>query len=130
MDMTEPLARVRHLAAESPGLRLLLLHGSRARGEAHAKSDWDFAFLANPDYDVDGLLASLGEAVVADDIDLADLSRASVVLRHAVAADGVVLHEQTEGEFHAFQIAALTDWSDMEAVIRTESQALLSRLHS
>lgn len=44
-------------------LRLLVLHGSRARGDHHAHSDWDFAYQAAPGFDVDGLLTSLVEAV-------------------------------------------------------------------
>ena len=130
MDMPERLDRVRRLASASPGLRLLVLYGSRARGTAHARSDWDLGFLADAGFDVDGLLAGLAEDLGADHVDLADLSRASVVLRHAVAGDGVVLHERAPGEFHAFQLGAVTDWSDMEMVIRTESDALLARLHS
>lgn len=41
---TLPVA-IAELAATMPGLGLLVLHGSRARGDAHQRSDWDFAYL-------------------------------------------------------------------------------------
>jgi hypothetical protein len=37
----------------------LILYGSRARGTAHAASDWDFAYEADAAFDPDGLLAGL-----------------------------------------------------------------------
>jgi predicted nucleotidyltransferase len=45
------LAEVARLADDEPHLRLLLLYGSRARGDAHARSDWDFGYLADPEFD-------------------------------------------------------------------------------
>jgi len=41
------------------GLRLLVLFGSRARGDERADSDWDFGYLGSPSLDVDGVLATL-----------------------------------------------------------------------
>ena len=82
---------LRRLAAESEGLRLLALFGSRARGDSHSASDWDFGYLADPAYDVDGLLARLSERLCADRLDLVDLARAGGQLRFRAARDGRVV---------------------------------------
>jgi hypothetical protein len=63
----------RALATALPGLRLLVLHGSRPRGDPHAGSDSDFAYRAMPGFDPDALLAQLPDYLKADRIDLADL---------------------------------------------------------
>jgi predicted nucleotidyltransferase len=51
------------LAPSTPGLHLLLLHGSRVRGAAHAGSDWDFGYLGSTQLDVGGLLATIIETL-------------------------------------------------------------------
>jgi len=103
--------------AQQPGLRLLVLHGSRARGDAHAQSDWDFAYSAEQGFDVDGLLALLVESLGADRVDLADLDRAGALLRHRVASDGVALYEEAPGNFQTFQIEAARIWCDLAPVL-------------
>jgi hypothetical protein len=35
-----PIDRVARIAEQTPDLRLLLLFGSRARNDSHARSDW------------------------------------------------------------------------------------------
>ncbi len=126
--MTPSLGAASAIAATFPALELLVLHGSRARGDAHEASDWDFAFQAGPDFDPDALLARLAEALHANHIDLADLDRASALLRHKAAGDGVVVFERTPEVFKRFQIEAITAWSDMEAVLRAEYESMLARL--
>jgi predicted nucleotidyltransferase len=41
------------------GLELLVLHGSRARGDAREDSDWDFAYLAAAEFDLSLLSGTL-----------------------------------------------------------------------
>jgi hypothetical protein len=54
---------------------------SHGRGEAHARSDWDFAYEADATFAPDGLLASLADRLKADRIDLVDLDRARRLCR-------------------------------------------------
>ena len=68
---------LREAARATDGLELLLLFGSRARGDAGAASDWDFGYMATADLDVATLLATIVEVVGSDRIDLVDLRRAS-----------------------------------------------------
>jgi len=125
LSLSEPV--VTQVAGLS-GLRLLVLHGSRARGQAHAGSDWDFAYLADPGFDADELLMRLVEGIGADRVDLADLGRAGALLRQRVASDGVVIHERRPGEFQRFQIEAATVWCDLAPVLNPVYRGVLEAL--
>lgn len=113
------------VAGGTAGLRLLLLHGSRARGDHRPDSDWDFAYLADAAFDADGLLARLTETLGSDKVDLADLSRASGLLRFKAASEGHAVYEAEPGEFDTFRLAATTAWCDMEPVLRRAFDARL-----
>jgi hypothetical protein len=110
------------------GLQLLVLHGSRATGRAHARSDWDFGFLADPGFDADGLQAQLAEGLGADHVDLADLGRAGALLRHRVASSGILVHERTAGAFQAFQVDAAQVWCDLAPVLEPAYERVLGAL--
>ncbi len=100
-----------------PGLRLLVLFGSRARGEADAAADWDFGYVATDDFRPDPLLAALMLAVKSDRIDLVDLTRAGGQLRYRAARDARVLFESPAGQFERFWVEAVSFWCDAGAVL-------------
>src|SRR4051794_40166490 len=56
------LAELVRVARATPGLELLMLFGSRARGDARPDSDWDFAYLASGGLDVLSVIASIASA--------------------------------------------------------------------
>ena len=58
------------LAARQRGLTLLVLFGSRARGDAGANADWDFGFLADSSVDPWVITAALAETVGSERLDL------------------------------------------------------------
>lgn len=119
---------MRKAAKAAPGLKLLVLHGSRARGDARPGSDWDFAYLASPVFDADALLANLGEAIRSDAVDLADLSRASGLLRYNAASDGIAVYERDSGAFEQFQLDAISAWLDMAVVLGPAYDERMERL--
>ena len=121
------LDRVRALAAAQPGLALLVLYGSRARGTPHAHSDWDFGYVADAGFDPRPFLGELVSALACDGVDLVDLERASGQLRYRAAAEGLVIAERA-GAFSAFWTAAVGYWLDMQDVVRAEYTRALSRL--
>ena len=55
MSDDAPLATLRPSVAAIPGLTLLILFGSRARGDSQPASDWDFGYIASPEFDPDRL---------------------------------------------------------------------------
>lgn len=98
-----------------PYLKFLVLFGSRARGDAYERSDWDFAMLcdeearqkaiADKPY---GFLAVHNAIEDCFDIggermDVVDVTRCSALIAHYIAAEGVVLYESEIGVFRDFQ---------------------------
>ncbi len=110
------------------GLRLLVLFGSRARGDAAPGADWDLAFLADSGFDPDALMADLALGLASDDIDLVDLSRAGAQVRFRVARDGLIVHEAMPGEFGRFWVDAVSFWCDAAPVLERAYEGVLSRL--
>ncbi len=116
------------LAYATPGLDLLLLHGSRARGGARAGSDWDFGYLGGNRLDAATLLAGLVEALHDDRIDLADLATAGGLLRFRAARDGEVLFESRPGLGEQFRLEAVGFWCDAQPLLQPGYQSVLDRL--
>lgn len=112
-------------AREQTGLRLLVLVGSRARGEPHPGSDWDFADLADSDFDPAELHRRLSLALGSNQIDLADLAAASALFRYQAALDARLVSGDPE-LFDEFRIAAVTVYLDMEPVLTRACRDVLA----
>lgn len=119
--------KLESVARRHPALDLLIIYGSRARGEAHAASDWDFAYLGRG-VDGDRLRADLMAVVASDDIDVVDLRRCSALLAFHAARDGITLYQSQPDAFPDFQIHATLNWLDMEPVVRAAHREVLARL--
>jgi len=115
-------------AADLPGMSLLVLHGSHARGDAGPRSDWDFGYLADDRLDPAALHARLTVAVETDAVDLVYLASASALLRFRAAKDGVPLFERPAGAFGEFQLDAVRFWCDAGPVIRAAQADVLAAL--
>ena len=126
--MQEILDRLSRTARTVPGLRLLAMHGSRARGDAHGRSDWDFAYLAADGFDELALRAALAHALKTDDIDVADLARAGGLLRYRVAREGIALYEHVDDAFENFCYQATIFWLDAQDIIRSAHADVLGGL--
>lgn len=122
------VAALRAAAAHQPGLALLVLFGSRARGDAAAHSDWDFGYLSDGSVDPLAITAVLAEAVGSERLDVVDLARAGGLLRFRAARDGVLLYEAQPGVFDGFRFDAARFWFDAEPVLRPGYDAVLERL--
>jgi len=107
-----------NILEQAPYIKLLVLFGSRARGDAIPNSDWDFAFLCDEDirkqyekgdwdsYRVWGILQKAFQ-LLDDQIDVVDMGHCSDLLAHDIAQDGQILYERNSGEFTAFKQAKL-----------------------
>ena len=104
-----------------------MLHGSRARGEAHEGSDWDFAFLG-PGVDVLSLGSALARILGTDAVDIADLAHANGLLRYRVARDAEVLLESAPELWDRFWFEAVSYWLDMEPIVRAGREAFIESL--
>jgi hypothetical protein len=121
------MEHVKALASGEPHLNLLVLYGSRARGDNGPRSDWDFGYLADERFDPDAFRGALVRALQSDDVDLVDLGRASAQLRYRAAGEGVTVIGRP-GAFEAFWLNAVSYWLDMQDVIRAEYEGVLGRL--
>ena len=117
-----------NLASASSGLRLLLLFGSRARGDASPQSDWDFGYIANDSFDPSALVARIMTAVDSDRVDVVDLNRAGGLLRFRAASDGLVVFESAEGAADEFRLQAARFWCDAWPVLERDYEGVLSDL--
>ncbi len=115
-----------------PYLRLLVLFGSRARGDHFPSSDWDFALLFDEElrqqyepgdgwncyrsWSVLQRILDLGD----DEMDWIDLKNASDVLAHTIAAEGKVVYEKTAGEFEAFRRRSLKTTAELRQIYHKE----------
>jgi hypothetical protein len=121
-------AALARLAEATPGLEVLLLFGSRGRGEAHASSDWDFGYIASADFDASTLLAAIVETIGSDRVDLVNLSHGSALLRQRAARDGQVLFEARPRLAEQFRLDALQFWCEVGPLLRQEYEAVLAGL--
>lgn len=128
MPTGDRLEAISRAAAGHGGLRLLVLHGSRGRDEAHGRSDWDLGYVGDATLDPAALLATLTEQLGTDTVDLVDLERASALLRFQAAGHGRCLYERTPGSFETFVLDATLFWCDAEPVIRRAHAAVLDGL--
>jgi predicted nucleotidyltransferase len=88
--------------AQALYITLLVLFGSRARGDADSGSDWDFAFLCDEEqrksyetggwdsFRVWGILQDIFN-LLDDQIDVIEMKDCSELLAHYIALDGKVL---------------------------------------
>ncbi len=112
-----------------PQLRLLVLFGSRARGDAHEESDWDLGYLAEPGVDALALHAELVEGLGTERVDLVDLERAGGLLRFRAARDGRALVD-SNGHFEAFWIESVRFWCDAQPILDAGFEDILRELPS
>ena len=119
---------VRTIASGTAGLELLVLFGSRGRGDGHGGSDWDLAYLGTQSLEIGRLHAELTTKLGTERIDLVDLARAGGLLRFRVARDGVPIYESTDGVFQAFWLRAVQFWCDARHVLDASYETLLANI--
>ncbi|MBD2150014.1 nucleotidyltransferase domain-containing protein [Pseudanabaena sp. FACHB-1277] len=112
-SLSELKQLVPNLVQEIPFLKLLILFGSRATGQNHEDSDYDFALICDQqiyqDWKKKGKswfsLYSIFENVFDlpnETVDIVDLDRCSPILAHEIACDGKLLYEKRSGEYDEF----------------------------
>lgn len=128
MDQATAIRSIAHVAARHRGLRLLVLFGSRARGDATVRSDWDLGYIADAGLDAEALLADLVATLHTDEVDLVNLERASGLVRFRAARDGVPVLEGTRDAFGSFWFDAVSFWCDAGPIIRAGYDDVLAEL--
>jgi predicted nucleotidyltransferase len=127
-DPSRVMDSVARAAQATPGLELLLLFGSRARGDDQPGSDWDFGYLATDALDVAAWLSTLVELVGSDRVDLVDLRRAGGLLRYRAARDGRLVYEAHPRLAERFSLEAAQFWCDASPVLQRGYDDVLAAL--
>ena len=114
------------LASEAQ-VRLAVLCGSEARGEAGGASDLDLA-VSGPDASELPSLALRIERATGRRVDLVALTDAPPLLRFEIARDGRVLIERQPHLWSDFKARAMVDWWDWAPIARRFHAAAATRL--
>jgi predicted nucleotidyltransferase len=120
-DMVERLADLDRVA---PGVELIVLFGSAAKGRARPRSDLDIAARADGPLDLDALYLCLAPRLGTDRLDLVDLRKAGSVLAFEVARHGQPLFERIPGAFRSFQALASRRYCDTAKLRRAQQRAI------
>lgn len=101
---------------ERYGLELVVIFGSRARGQARETSDCDVGVLRRkgivPARDFLQLAYQLSQALSLGNVDLVDLRRASPLLRYEVSRWGKPVHQAEPSVFARFRVLAWKLYQD------------------
>lgn len=114
------------LIPKVPYLKMLVIFGSRGRGEAHKDSDWDSAVLYDEElakeqlkgwdwFKIYDVLAD-AFAISSDVIDVVDLNQCSPLTAHHVARDGQLIYEQEAGLFEKFKRENLMNQEELKSL--------------
>ena len=109
-------------------LDLVVLFGSRARGDATIKSDWDVGYLAGRQFDREAFLADVVVTLGTERVDLVDLQRAGGLVRFRAARDGRPLFQRAPAAFAHFWFDAVSFWCDAGPLIQAGYEDILSGL--
>lgn len=136
-DLFSLTAASTQIAKQHPTLKLLILFGSRARGDHGPSSDWNIAYLSNPGpekpstwFPCADLLLTLSEQsqVPGNLIDLINLSTCSGILAHFIAQEGQLIYEREPGEFKHFRQQALKAPAELKQFRQTQRDKVLQAL--
>ena len=124
MNKDEWQKRIAKIPQAMQDLKLLILFGSRARGEHRPDSDWDLAIsydeanrethikeISNDYLTSLSILSELFE-INRDSIDLIELDRCSPLIKYQVARDGKLIYEKNTGDFLKFRVCAWKEYAD------------------
>ena len=97
---------------EDESLQLVLLFGSVATGNTHARSDIDLAFLFDVRFDVVELTNRVTRLLHYDNVDVIDLRSATPLLKYSAAKKGIAIYEKMPGIYNQFYSLAFRRFVD------------------
>jgi predicted nucleotidyltransferase len=123
------LDRLRERAASLPEVKLAVLFGSTARGQARKGSDVDLGLLVDPDTREARLKALVElERAAGREVDLVFLEEAPPLLRFEIARDGVLILQRQNDLWVRFKERAIQDWWDWAPNAKVLAKAAVRRL--
>jgi predicted nucleotidyltransferase len=127
--MEDLLDRLRNCAASLPAVRLAVLFGSTARGQARRHSDVDLGVSLHPGTTArrSEIEAALGRAA-GRTVEVVYLEEAPPLLRFEISRDGMLLLEREDGLWTDFKAKAMVDWWDWAPTARRIEETTIQRL--
>ena len=139
LEISTDIENLKNLAQQLPEkipyLKMLVLFGSRATGNASNHSDWDFAVLYDNKQDNNDTKAwgrfdlpmLLGEIldINPEKIDTVELNHCSWLISHFVARDGILIFEKDPYGFEYFRLTCLKPESELKK-FREEQHKLIA----
>ncbi|MEK7128002.1 MAG: nucleotidyltransferase domain-containing protein [Patescibacteria group bacterium] len=131
MDIEEIKSKIKPMA-EKYGLKLVVLFGSRARGDSREKSDFDIAYLPKESVNFSEENHMAGELyfiLKSSDVDLVNLSNASPLLFKKIFEESVVLYEIEKSLFNNLYLYAARVNRDSEILHRLRRDYVRERIN-
>lgn len=131
--------QVREAVAEIPGISVLLVFGSRARGEPHPRSDLDVAVLPAIESDTErgsllrhrlqkSLAVALADLAPGGRVDVVFLDEAPDTLRQRVMEHGRMVLCRDPSAWRKLRVATMKEFGDREWARRIYRRELRRRL--
>jgi uncharacterized protein len=111
MNLEETKQPIQNMA-QKHNLQFVILFGSQATGNTHAKSDIDIAVISRDKVNTPRLMSELSEIFKRDDVQVVDLGLASPTLMYAVVKDGKALYENSQDAFLTWKLYAIKVWME------------------
>src|SRR6478609_178741 len=126
MDLQE---RLRERAASLPEVRLAVLFGSTARGQARKGSDVDLGLLLEPDTREarNHALVEL-ERAAGREVDAVYLNEVPPLLGFEISRDGILIFQREDGLWNRFREVAIQAWWDWAPHAKMFAEAAVRRL--
>lgn len=113
LTMTTPL--IPETLIKKYDIELMVMFGSRARGESREDSDTDIAVRAVRELSPEAVLALAAELdKVFQNVDLCDVRKASPLLLGAIGNDAKLLYQAHDSLFEEFKIFAWNQYMDFK----------------
>lgn len=116
-------------------LKLLLLFGSQARGDARKDSDTDIAFMSGKKLDFNQkaeLMMNLLPVVKAEEtkIDVIDVKTAHPLLLYGITRDAKVIYAENMDVFYELCVAAYKKYIDTMPIFKLQEELLFSKIYA
>lgn len=118
--------------AKRHNLALVVLFGSRARGDARIKSDFDIAYSSVSPMDLseeNSMAVELHAVFKSSNVDVVNLSNAGPLLLKKIVDESCVLYEAKESLFNGLYLYAMRIYRESEFLNKLRRDFVLNRIN-